>query len=294
MSAHCLKQPDYCLATNTEELKAAVNLLGLPILIKPSDGFGSQNIAVIRDENDLLPWINPLEDMLPSHVDYGLGVKANDRLLVERYMHGQFVGCDMMSVNGRHVMLGLNEKLMFAPPSFAIKGGCFKPYDPSMADLYAYAAHCLDAVGFDNGASHIEIMLTNSGTQLVEINGRLVGARIARLMGYALGYSVYEALIDLHSEGILPIDAVSPRRVAVSRWLTTSKQGILQDIDVPKVIDAAIQEVSMLKRQGDAVGPAYENAQRLGYVMVVGANQQDADTKADAFIEACTVTVAVR
>lgn len=92
----------------------------------------------------------------------------------------------------------------------------------------------------------------------------------------------------LNEEGFAPI--------ALSTWGgiygPPDKQGVLQDITVPKVTDAAIQEVSMFKKQGDAVGPAYENAQRLGYVMVVGANQQEAEAKADAYIEACAVTVA--
>jgi glutathione synthase/RimK-type ligase-like ATP-grasp enzyme len=77
-----IAQPLFALATSNEELKKAVDQIGLPVLIKPSDGYGSQNIVVIEHEDDLAPWMSPLEDMLPSRADYGLGVKANDRLLV--------------------------------------------------------------------------------------------------------------------------------------------------------------------------------------------------------------------
>jgi predicted ATP-grasp superfamily ATP-dependent carboligase len=289
LSERGLLQPEFSLATNNSELKDSVARLGLPLLIKPSDGFGSQNIAVIRDESDLLPWINPLDDMLPSHYDYGLGIKANDRLLVERYMDGQLVGCDMLSANGQHVLLGVNEKIMFPPPSFAIKGGCFKPYDQSMGDLYDYASRCLDAVGFQFGASHIEIMLTKAGPQLVEINGRLVGARIARLMSYALGYSVHEALIDLHVTGTLPAQPATSPYIAVSRWLVSQEEGILDHIQRPDSCHDAIREVAMFKKPGDLIGPAYENAQRLGYVMVASSNQEEADAIAEAYIEACTI-----
>jgi len=293
LADHLIIQPDFRLAVSNDDLKKTVQEIGLPVLIKPSDGFGSQNIAIVRNEDDLAPWLSPLEDMLPSRVDYGLGVKANDRLLVERYMEGQLIGCDFFSANGQHRMLGLNEKLMFAPPSFAIKGGCFTPYNETMADIRAYASHCLDAVGFTCGASHIEIMLTAAGPRVVEINGRLVGARIARLMNYALGYSVHEALIDLHVSGILPTEPSTPRRVAVSRWLVSQEEGILDHIQLPQIKHDAIQEVAMFKKSGDLIGPAYENAQRLGYVMVASTSQEEAEALADSYIEACTVTIAV-
>ena len=291
LSEHLIKQPDFRLAVSNQDLKKAVDELGLPVLIKPSDGFGSQNIAVLRHENDLSPWLSPLQDMLPSRVDYGLGVKANDRLLVERYMQGQFVGCDFMSANGQHHMLGLNEKVMFAPPSFAIKGGCFTPYHDTMAPLRDYAAHCLDAVGFNWGASHIEIMITKEGPRLVEINGRLVGARIARLMSYALGYSVHQHLIHLLMSGTFPPPPAAPRRVAVSRWLTSPREGILDHIRLPDVRDAAIAEVALFKQRGDYVCPPYENAHRLGYVMVTAATAEEAGAIADAYIAQCEITL---
>jgi len=83
-----IPQPMFALATTNDALKEAVAHMGLPVLIKPSDGYGSQNIVVLEFEEDLAPWMSPLEDMLPSRADYGLGVKANDRLLVEQYMKG--------------------------------------------------------------------------------------------------------------------------------------------------------------------------------------------------------------
>ena len=188
-------------------------------------------------------------------------------------------------------MVGLNEKVMFAPPSFVIKGGCFSPYDETMAPLRDYAAHCLDAVGFDWGASHIEIMLTREGPRLVEINGRLVGARIPRLMSYALGYSVHEQLITLLLSRALPLHSVNTRRVAVSRWLTTSREGILDQIRLPTVQDPAISEVSLFKTHGDYVCPPYENAHRLGYVMVTAPTAGEANAIADAYIEQCEVVL---
>ena len=134
-------------------------------------------------------------------------------------------------------------------------------------------------------------MLTREGPRLVEINGRLVGARIPRLMSYALGYSVHEQLITLLLSRALPLHSVNTRRVAVSRWLTTSREGILDQIRLPTVQDPAISEVSLFKTHGDYVCPPYENAHRLGYVMVTAPTAGEANAIADAYIEQCEVVL---
>jgi hypothetical protein len=75
--------------------------------------------------------------------------------------------------------------------------------------------------------------------------------------------------------------------------LVSLEEGILDHIKLPQIKHDAIQEVAMFKKSGDLIGPAYENAQRLGYVMVASTSQEEADALADAYIEACTVTIAV-
>ena len=285
-----LAQPPYCEANSTQALKQAVASLGLPVLIKPADGYGSQNIVVLRTEADLEPWISPLECLLPSNADYGLGVRANDHLLVERYMEGQFIGVDTMTVDRQHRMIGVNEKLMFAPPSFAIRGGCFIPGTLGYEAVRDYVFQALDAVGFDWGAAHVEVMLTAAGPRIVEINGRLVGAKIPRLMGFALGHSVHQDLIDLHL-GQLASHAMPPghAQVAVTRWVSAAQVGILQKLELPDWQDARVRSVDVVKQPGAHIHPPFENADRLACVMTCAATQAEAEALADRFVAECRV-----
>ena len=285
-----LIQPEFKLAQSNEELKLAVERLGLPVLIKPADGYGSQNIVVLRFPEDLDPLLTPLDDMLPSRTDYGLGVKANDRLLVERFMAGTVIGCDTLTVNGQHRLLGVNEKMFFEPPSFAIQGGCFTPNCAEYADIERYVFSALDAVGFNWGATHVELMLTADGPRLIEINPRLVGAKIARLVGYALNRSIHADLIAAHlGHLVLPGLMSTSAQVAVSRWIVAEEEGILDYIDLPDWHDKRIRCVEILKRPGDHVRPPFENADRIGYVMVCGTTRQEAEKLADRFVAKTTV-----
>jgi biotin carboxylase len=278
-----MAQPLFALATSNDELKQAVDSIGLPVLIKPSDGYGSQNIVVIEHEDDLAPWMSPLEDMLPSRADYGLGVKANDRLLVEQYMQGVVIGCDTLTQNGQHTLVGVNEKLFFEPPSFAIRGGCFMPNKGQFKAIEAYVFALLDAVDFDCGATHIELMLHEDGLSLIEINPRLVGAKIPRLISLACKRSIHSDLIGLHlGHPVTPFLEAS--EVAVTRWLVANQTGNLANIELPKTADSRVACVEMLKQAGAPVRPPMENADRIGYVMSCAPTRQEADEAAENFI----------
>ncbi len=277
-------QPDFELAESNAQLKAAVQRLGLPVLIKPADGYGSQNIVVLRHEQDLDPLLSPLEDMLPSRADYGLGVVANDRLLVERYLTGRFIGVDTLTVDGRHRVLGVHEKLMFAPPSFAMRGSTFVPNvaaTPVAPEIERYVVDLLDAVGYDWGATHIEMMLTELGPRLIEINPRLVGAKMSRLVSHARGHSVHADLIAVHRGELPQADAAARPTFGVIRWIVADRPGVLDAVQLPTWPDARIRSVEILKRAGDRVGPPFENADRIGYVMVCGEDRAEVEQLAE-------------
>jgi biotin carboxylase len=286
-----ITQPDFALARSNAELRQAVEQLGLPVLIKPADGYGSQNIVALQHEEDLDPLLSPLDDMLPSRTDYGLGVRANDRLLVERLMHGQFIGCDTLSLAGQHQLLGVNHKLMFEPPSFAIRGGGYTPNGPEFAALERYVFEVLDAVGFDTGATHMEIMLTTDGPRVVEINPRLVGAKIGRLINLALGRSVHADLIDTHL-GRLPVPSAPGTRpqAAATRWIVAEHDGVLSHLAQPTAAPG-IASVEVLKTAGDTVRRPLDNADRIACVMACAATAEAAAALAEAHVAGTRVVM---
>jgi biotin carboxylase len=287
-----IAQPEFALALSNAELKHAVAQLGLPVLVKPSDGYASQNIAVLRYPEDLDPLWSPLEDMLPSSADYGLGVHANDRLLVERLLEGTVIGCDTLSVDGHHRLLGIHEKLFFEAPSFAIQGSCFATDHPHWDAIESYVLGILDILHFHCGATHTELMLTADGPRLIEVNGRMVGAKIARLVNYALDWSFHSALIDVHLGRVpdMPVSREQPM-FAVTRWIVAEAAGVLEQVCLPIVTDPRIRCVEMMKQAGDAVRPPIENADRIGYVMVCANTRAAAEALAEQFVAKAVVVI---
>jgi len=290
----------------------AVARVGLPAIVKPVDGFGSQHVFALRSEADL-GILRQLADLVAQGPgDYGLGIAARGALLVERLFDGPVLGCDVMRVDGRQVLLGVNEKIMAVPPSFAILGGCFTAHCGQFVALDAWLTRVLDAVGFADGAAHVELVMTADGPQLVEINPRLVGARIARLIGAALGRSVHADLIRLHLAGDLPPPANQSRH-AVTRWLIAHEPGVLAGIDWaecpdpalvgpalvgpalvgPALVGPALVGIVANAHPGDTVRPALDNADRLAMVMTAGPDRAQIEALAERVVADARVRLQV-
>jgi len=288
-----LRQPRHALATTNATLSTAIQAIGFPVLIKPSDGYGSQNIVTFRTAEELDSVADLIANYLPLKTDYGFGVYANDRLVVEEFIQGEVIGCETFTINGEHIFLGINDKVFFDPPCFAIKGSCFPSDRFDMDRIRDYVFKVLDALKFDFGAAHTEIIVTPEGPYLVEVNPRLIGAHIPRLLGHALERSVYTDVINLHlGDTMDALRQLHPQHVAVSRWITANQNGVIKSIVTPDMDTPGIRAVHIFKQPGDVVRPPFENADRLGYVMAVGKTQKEAEKLADDFVAGTQINLA--
>jgi biotin carboxylase len=285
LAQHQIRQPRFQLATSNQELREAIGTIGFPVLIKPSDGYGSQNIITFTSEAAFNALAEPFANYLPLKTDYGFGVQANDRLVMEEFIRGEVIGCETFTVNGKHSFLGINDKVFFAPPCFGIKGSCFPSSRFDTATIRDYVFQILDALNFDFGAAHTEIIITPDGPYLVEVNPRLIGAHIPRLLGFALQRSIYADVINLHlGDDLAQLQDIHPQQVAVSRWITSTQNGILKAIIPPEMPGCGIVAVHIFKQPGDVIRPPFDNADRLGYVMAVGKTQAEAERWAEEFV----------
>lgn len=281
-----VRQPESRLATTPQELRSAVRQLGFPVLVKPADGYASQQVQLVQDGADLEACCTRLAG--PVTIDYGLGVRSSQRWSVERYVRGELIGCDLLIGAGEPVFLGINDKRMFAPPSFAMRGSCFPSQRYDTAGIRAYALQLLEAVGFDFGATHIEMIVDEQGLPwMVEINPRLVSAQIPFQLGYAFGRSVHAALIDLHlGRSLDDWRHASPVACCAIRWLVAPRPGVIERIEWPQ--DAPIQpmRVVVFRGPGAEVVPPINNGDRIAYVMVTAPTQEQAEAGAEAYLSA--------
>lgn len=290
LAKYDISQPKFALAVTTEDVRKAVKEIGYPVIVKLADGFGSVGAISLSSDSDL----NPVVDCLPdAQYDYGLGVFSNGRMLVEQYIKGRLIGCDTITVNGKHHFLGIHEKSLFRPPYFGIRGSCFPSQSFDTESIKNFVFKILDALNFDLGASHTEIIVTPEGRlYLVEVNPRLVGAHVARMVGHVFDRSIYADVLNLHlGKPMTELQDLQPKNFGASRWVTAHKAGVIASITTPESNAPGIKAVQIFKMPGDFVRPPFHTGDRIGYVMTVGETQEQARELAEAFIKNTEVVI---
>jgi biotin carboxylase len=286
LARHGVRQPGFALAETADDLRRAAIDIGFPVVVKPSDGYGSQNVSALFSTQDLDALIGSLENLALHPTNYGLGVHANKRFSVEKYIRGHMIGCDVFTGEHERILLGINDKLIFPPPSFAMRGSCFPSNRYDTASIRDYAFQILDAINFDFGASHIEMIVAKDGLYLVEINPRMVSAQIPYQIGYALERSIYIDLINLHlGQPLTELREVKPRWFSAIRWIVADRPRPLQSVELPRHVDPSIRRVVLFKAFGDAVRYPVNNGDRIGYVIAVGNTQMAAEQVADRYVQ---------
>ena len=289
-----IRQPRFARARTSAELRDAVFRVGYPCVVKPSDGYGSQSVTLLSGHADLEALEVLFRGASCEPIDYGLGTSSSGSYSVEQYIVGNFIGCDVFASHGQRTMLGINDKLMFPPPSFAIRGSCFPSSRYDAVGIRDYAFSILDALDFDMGATHIEMIVANGEPYLVEVNARLVSAQIPYQMGYAFERSIYLDLVDLHlGKTATEFGSIVPIWFSAIRWFSADRAGKIARFELPHDTPDSVRRVVLLKGEGDEVAPPLQNADRLGYVIAVGASQEQAEQIADSYIAATCIEVRV-
>lgn len=267
-----IPQPGYRLAATVQEAVAAARDLRCPVVVKPVDGSASVNVGVAED----LAQAAEYAEKILAVDGYGRSAPAARRVLIEEYMSGPVVSCETLSADGHHLVLGITDRELTALPHQVELGGCFPAPVAEAEQVAAVCRAALDAIGFDLGAAHTELVLTPDGPRIVEINGRLAGGLMPFVFGAALGRSLYADLVDVITTRTLPRLAPTGL-VAGIRSLVAERGGRLAAIEPsplrerPGVVDYEIR-----RKVGDHVHPPRNNRDRCGSVITLAPTAREA------------------
>lgn len=158
-----------------------------PVVVKPSKGYGKVGVSYVESPNDLGEAIR-------------YAGKEND-ILIERYIGGREFSVESISYEGKHYVIQITDKDSSGPPHF-VEIGHHQPADftpETAARIKSIIPKILDAVSFQNGASHIEVKEDKDGNlYLIEINPRGGGDELANTLVYqSTGYDYLKAMIDV-------------------------------------------------------------------------------------------------
>ncbi len=224
--------PRHRVVTSSEQAHAAIAHVGLPMILKPTDGAGGRGVMRVDHVSDV-----------DAAFAEAQASARHGRVLAEECIVGPGVGYEGFVVDGEIVFHAvLDESYGDGSPS-----PCGHAVPTTLPAAIAQrceelARAVVAALGITAGPFNLDLRLAGEHPIFIEINPRAGGAAISDLLRHATGFDLAEALfaLALGQPVKVPQDPVRPMAV---RLLAATGTGIVNAASLPigpEVIDHAL------------------------------------------------------
>lgn len=264
-----LPGPAHVVVTSAAEAVDAAARFGGHVVVKPLHGSGSIGVRLCRGAHEVRAAVADLGDQRTGGV------------LVETYLRGPEYSVETFN----HRLIGVTRKHLGAEPHFVETGHDFPAPLPPVVErvLGAAALDAVRALGVDWGPAHTELRLTADGPVVVEVNPRLAGGMIPRLVQEAEGIDLVQCVVA-HSVGQAPVLEPARHRAASIRFFVPPAEGLLTRYGGISAASAApgVVDVRFNRQAGDVLAAATSFADRIGHVIAAGADVAESAARAEA------------
>ncbi|MCD9857673.1 ATP-grasp domain-containing protein [Klebsiella pneumoniae] len=256
------------------KLPSVLASVELPVIVKPVTSASSRLAYIIKERAQINLLINSIEEEInelpSSYTDF-----FNRGFLVEKYLTGPLVSVEIGRMGNSYYPFMVTSRIRCASDN-VIELGSVMPSslnDKEEQECFKLAISALDKIGLDNGIFHIEMIYTNSGPAIVEVNGRLGGRTIPVLYELATGNSMFEHLINISQRAEPKAESVYQGQKAVSFFFKAEQYGKVLDGTsraLPQNLASYIQSFEFMKKPGDTL----QKGEILGWT-IVSARQEE-------------------
>ncbi|HCI4279045.1 TPA: ATP-grasp domain-containing protein [Klebsiella variicola subsp. variicola] len=256
------------------KLPSVLASVELPVIVKPVTSASSRLAYIIKERAQINHLINNIEEEInelpSSYTDF-----FNRGFLVEKYLTGPLVSVEIGRIGNSYYPFMVTSRIRCASDN-VIELGSVMPSslnDTEEQECFKLAISALDKIGLDNGIFHIEMIYTNTGPAIVEVNGRLGGRTIPVLYELATGNSMFEHLINITQRAEPKAESVYQGQKAVSFFFKAEQIGKVLDGTsraLPQNLASYIQSFEFMKKPGDTL----QKGEILGWT-IVSAQQEE-------------------
>lgn len=257
--------PKYKAVKTYDEAKKFIDLTGYPVVLKPTNAASSQFVMLISDQLQLASAFNELYAFKETY----MGFKVKDIYLIEEFMHGQEYSIELFLKNGDSKFIEVTKKLKTKPPFFAETGHIIPAPITNKDSFIEIAEKGAKALGIYDGPLHIEVIDTNEGLKIVEINGRPGGDEItSQLIPLSFGINIFQNTVFNYLNKDLKLEK-KRHKYSMITYIFAHKNGILSDIrGLDKVQELEfVHKIQLNTSIGESVKTPENSDDRLGYVI---------------------------
>ncbi|GGT22235.1 acetyl-CoA carboxylase biotin carboxylase subunit family protein [Streptomyces antibioticus] len=274
-------------ARSLVEAGLATMTIGYPVVVKPAAFAGS--IGVIRvDRAEALP---DAFQFAAAGADQSREDKA---VLVEEYLDGPEISVECVTHRGVTTAVAVTRKSLGPAPYFEETGHTVDARDPLLPQVGPVAAAAIKALGITDGIQHVEMRLVDGWPRLIEVNARIGGDMIGRLVHLATGVDLPGIAAGL-ATGRAPDLTRTHHRAAGIRMLYPSASGVLTERRINQPLAARtpwLREVTWIREVGDQLVLPPEGdlfTARAGFYIVTGRDTTEVNERLDLVAEETAV-----
>lgn len=204
--------------------------LGYPVIVKPSTGSSSVGVFLCHDDQSFRAAIFQANQVI--------GTNDSVSLMVEEAVEGPEYSAELIWDNNVRgwKLVGLTQTHISPPPHRRELGLVFPGLPENSVPLEVEEAlyGWLDAVGLKKTVAHIELRLTPDGPALLEINPRVAGSDLPRLIDYCLKIDLVTHFVGLHFDEAAVIDMPPVSGGGCVWFISPSEEGLLLSMSHPE------------------------------------------------------------
>lgn len=247
--------------------------LDFPVIIKSAKSTGSKDVLLAEGKGQLQNYFRNFREKNPEDV-----------ILIEEYIDGPQYLVEVLVRNSMAHIIAIVEQEITKGRRFIITGyGVLAEAPKKMkTEIEKVLQSIVTEFGIDNGAMHLELRLGKNGWKLIEINPRISGGAMNKMIQAAFGFSLVKETLKLFV-GKTPNIEPRYKKDVFTKYIIVSKKGRLLKVtgkgragNSPGVV-----EVYVKPKKGTLLIPPLSMGHRYAYVIATGDNINEAKSNAN-------------
>ncbi|MBW2972610.1 ATP-grasp domain-containing protein [Candidatus Woesearchaeota archaeon] len=276
-------------------LKAAIEAVGLPAVIKPCWGSDSEFVVKVSTEEEAKEaYSYVLKNAVPKFNP--IFKYNNSQFVFEEYMDGPEVNVESLTQNSETHVISVSDKMPMEEPYFMERGD----YMPTrfggemLGRIKEVVRVAHRAIGAQNCVSHTEVKITPEGPKVVEIAVRMGG-------DYLWDWVKTVWSVDLVEQGIrialgLPLDyqrAAQPNCYLTGKYFIPEESGVISTIRITPGIEKLpyVKTLKLNKHVGDPVLVPPLGFENMGWIVAKGENHIESERDLNSVFDNVKITV---
>ncbi|HJV47242.1 MAG TPA: ATP-grasp domain-containing protein [Bacillota bacterium] len=243
-----------------------------PLMVKSPQSAGSKDVIKVENNDELTSSIHLLLSKYPEQP-----------ILIEEYLDGPQYLVETLVLDGNVHIIAIIEQEISQRQRFIITGySVLQSLDSRLKEnLQMTVETIIKAFGMLTGACHLELRLINQQWKMIEINPRISGGAMNRMVQFAYGINLVQETLKVLL-GLSPDLTRKWEKNIFTQYVIISTRGILERVTGKNraYLFPGVQEVYIKPRKGALLSAPLSMGQRYAYIIATGETSDQAKQNA--------------